>query len=39
MKPNRLRVILRTEKIISRGIADLLVAWIGNDACRAPETR
>ena len=39
MKTNRLRVILRTEKIIGRDVADLLLAWIGRDAWRTPETR
>ena len=39
MKTNRLRVVLRTEKIVGRDVADLLLAWIGRDACRTPETR
>jgi hypothetical protein len=39
MKTNRLRVILRGEKIIGRGVADLPFGWIDSDGCGAPETR
>ncbi len=38
MKANRLGVILRTEKIIGRGVADSFLAWIDSDGCRTPES-
>ncbi len=38
MKSNRLRIILRSEEMIGRGIADRFVDWIGSDAYGQAET-